>query len=143
MSSETIILIALSATSRCSPIRATNATRSSESILKYASRHNHIFRGYNYTQIFYTLIKTIVIIFLSYRICRTRTNIGTNRVSCATNVGSRWWINNSAQRWKKSIAEIATTLNSQPGVMAAVTYSAQVNLNIQKYVIIFRTDNYR
>lgn len=51
-------------------------------------------------------------------------------VSCATNAASRWWTNSSDRKWRKSIAETATTLSSPPGAMAAAISSAQVNIRL-------------
>jgi hypothetical protein len=59
------------------------------------------------------------------KICRTRINIGTKLVSCAANVASRWWTNSLDQKWKKSIAEIATTHNLLLDATAVEIYSAQ------------------
>lgn len=64
--------------------------------------------------------------FTSRRICRTRTNTGTKPVSCAANVAFRWWTNSSGRRWRKSIAETATTHSSRPGVTDAETSFALV-----------------
>jgi len=46
-------------------------------------------------------------------------------VSCAANVASHWWTNNLDQKWKKSIAETATTLNLLLDAMVVEIYSVQ------------------
>lgn len=70
-----------------------------------------------------TIVRNVILLF---RICRTKTNTGTRPVSCAANVACRWWTNSLDRKWRKSIAETATTLSSLPGATDVETYSVQV-----------------
>lgn len=66
-------------------------------------------------------------LFLNCRICRTKTNIGTKRVSYVTNVESVSLISNSDPRRTKSTAATAMTRNSLPDATAVAKFSEPVS----------------